>query len=104
MNSSSTEVRGHIEWLRKVTGQAGGSLGAKTRPVLVVTVEYDDVDRALVTVVPHTTELRQTRFEIPVKASFLRPGAFLVQGIATYPKTWAVRKFASFRTTRLTLL
>jgi mRNA interferase MazF len=70
---------------------------AKTRPVLVVSVEYGDADRAIVTVVPHTTEIRQSSFEIPVKASFLRPGAFLVQGVSTYPKAWAIRKLGTLR-------
>ena len=56
---------------------------AKTRPVLVLSVEYGDADRAIVTVVPHTTEIRQSPFEVPIKASFLRPGAFLVQGVST---------------------
>jgi len=65
---------------------------AKTRPVLVVSVDYGDADRAIVTVVPHTTELRKSQFEIPVNAPFLRPGAFLVQGVSTYPKAWAIRK------------
>jgi mRNA interferase MazF len=31
---------------------------SKTRPVLVVSIEYGDVDRAIVTVVPHTTDIR----------------------------------------------
>ena len=65
---------------------------AKTRPVLVVSVEYGDADRAIVTVVPHTTEIRQSPFEVPIKVPFLRPGAFLVQGVSTYPKAWAIRK------------
>ncbi|MBS1827327.1 MAG: type II toxin-antitoxin system PemK/MazF family toxin [Acidobacteria bacterium] len=68
---------------------------AKTRPVLVVSVEYGDADRAIVTVVPHTTEIRHSPFEIPVKAPFLRPGAFLVQGVSTYPKAWAIRKLGA---------
>ncbi len=59
---------------------------AKVRPVLVVSVDYGDFDRAIVTVVPHATEIRGNPFEIPVKVPFLRPGAFLVQGISTYPK------------------
>jgi mRNA interferase MazF len=70
---------------------------AKTRPVLVVSVEYGDSDRAIVTVVPHTTEIRQSPFEIPVQAPFLRPGAFLVQGVSTYPKAWAIRKLGALR-------
>jgi hypothetical protein len=31
-------------------------------------------------------------FEIPVVSPFLRRGAFLVQGISTYPKAWAIRR------------
>ncbi|MBL8230367.1 MAG: type II toxin-antitoxin system PemK/MazF family toxin [Bryobacterales bacterium] len=66
---------------------------AKTRPVLVVSVEYGDADRAIVTVVPYTTEIRESPFEIPVSAPFLKSnGAFLVQGVSTYPKAWAIRK------------
>ena len=57
-----------------------------------MSVEYGDSDRAIVTVVPHTTEGRGSPFEISVKAPFLRPGAFLVQGVSTYPKAWAIRK------------
>ena len=67
-------------------------MAAKTRPVLVVSVAYGDSDRAIVTVVPHTTQLRGSPFEISVRTPFLRPGAFLVQGISTYPKAWAIRK------------
>ncbi len=74
---------------------------AKTRPVLVVSVEYGDSDRAIVTVVPHTTEIRQSPFEIPIKAPFLRPGAFLVQGVSTYPKAWAIRKLGALQSVQM---
>ena len=70
---------------------------AKTRPVLVVSTAYGDLDRAIVTVIPHTTELRGSEYEIRVPATFLRPGAFLVQGISTYPKAWAIRKLGVLR-------
>jgi mRNA interferase MazF len=70
---------------------------AKVRPVLVVSVEYGDSDRAIVTVVPHTTEVRKSPFEISVKVPFLRPGAFLVQGVSTYPKAWAIRKLGAVK-------
>ena len=56
----------------------------KTRPALVVSVAFGDRDRALITVVPHTTALRGSPFEIAVNAPFLRPGAFLVQGVVTF--------------------
>jgi mRNA interferase MazF len=67
-------------------------MAAKVRPVLVVSVAYGDSDRAIVTVVPHTTEVRGSPFEISVKVPFLRPGAFLVQGVSTYPRAWAIRR------------
>jgi len=67
----------------------------KVRPVLVVSVPYGDRDRALVTVVPHTTALRGSDHEIAVDAAFLRPGAFVVQGISTYPRARALRRLGS---------
>jgi mRNA interferase MazF len=45
----------------------------------------EESDRSLVTVVPHTTALRQSRFEVAVPVRFLRPGAFDAQGIVTVP-------------------
>jgi mRNA interferase MazF len=39
-------------------------LAAKVRPCLVVSVSLEESDRSLVTVVPHTTSVRQSRFEI----------------------------------------
>ena len=42
----------------------------KTRPALVVSVAFGDRDRALITVVPHTTALRGSPFEIAVNALF----------------------------------
>ena len=54
-----------------------------------------DADRAIVTVVPHTTELRGFPFEISVRAPFLQRGAFLVQGVSTYPKAWTIRKIGA---------
>jgi mRNA-degrading endonuclease toxin of MazEF toxin-antitoxin module len=36
--------------------------------------------------------LRGSPFEICVHAPFLKPGAFLVQGISTHPKAWAIRR------------
>lgn len=70
---------------------------AKVRPVLVVSVEYGDSDRAIVTVVPHTTGLRGGPFEISIDIPFLRPGAFLVQGVSTYPNAWAIRKLGAVK-------
>ena len=40
-------------------------------------------DRALVTLVPHTTSPRVSRFEVDAKVSFLKAGVFDVQNIIT---------------------
>jgi mRNA interferase MazF len=80
-----TPARGEV-WLFDL-GMAG-----KVRPALVISVAFDDADRALVTIVPHTTSLRGSQFEIPVSVSFLKVGAFLVQGVSTYPRVRAIRK------------
>lgn len=61
-------------------------LAAKVRPCVVVSVPLEDTDRSLVTVVPHTTALRQSRFEVTAASPrFLKSGAFDVQGIVTVP-------------------
>ena len=54
----------------------------KVRPALVVSEGYTDADRALVTIVPHTTSLRGSRYEIVVNVPSLKPGAFLTQNVA----------------------
>jgi mRNA interferase MazF len=69
----------------------------KVRPALVVSVPFGDVDRALITIVPHTTSLRGSQYEIQANAPFLKPGAFLVQAIATYPVVRAMRKLGVLR-------
>ena len=66
----------------------------KVRPALIVSTSYGDLDRALITIVPHTTSLRGSEFEITIPVSFLKTGAFLVQNVATYPVVRAVRKLA----------
>ena len=76
-------------------------MAAKTRPVLVLSVAYGDLDRAIVTVVPPTTGIRGSRYEISVTAPFLQAGAFLVQGISTYPRAWAIRKLGALKPDQL---
>ena len=80
-----TPVRGDV-WLFDL------GMAEKVRPALVISVPFGDADRALVTVVPHTTSLRGSQFEIPVSVSFLKAGAFVVQGLSTYPHVRAIRK------------
>jgi mRNA interferase MazF len=67
-------------------------LAAKVRPCLVLSVPAEDSDRAIVTLVPHTTSVRGSRFEAEVPVRFLRPGAFDAQGIVTVPFARLVRR------------
>ena len=70
-------------------------LAGKTRPALVVSVGFGEQDRSLITVVPHTTSLRGSPFEITVRAPFLKPGAFLVQGVTTFPTARALHRLGA---------
>ena len=76
-------------------------LAAKVRPCVVLSVPLEESDRSLVTVIPHTTTLRQTRFEIVVPARFLRPGAFDVQGIVTVPTVRLMSRLGMLTTEQL---
>jgi mRNA interferase MazF len=61
-------------------------LAAKTRPCLVLSVRPGDAERDLVTLVPHTTSVRASRFEAAIPVPFLRPGAFDAQSLVTVPR------------------
>ena len=56
-------------------------LAGKIRPCLVLSVPTDPQDRVWVTLVAHTTSVQGTRFEVAVKASFLKPGVFDAQQV-----------------------
>ena len=87
-----TPLRGEV-WLIDF-GMTG-----KARPALVVSVTFGDQDRALITVIPHTTALRGSPFEIAVRVPFLRPGAFLVQGAALAGLFFGIREVVRFSPT-----
>ena len=67
----------------------------KTRPAVVLSVPHGDTDRVVVTVVSHTTALRNSPFEIIVPVPFLREGAFAVQSVTTIPSKHALRRLGS---------
>jgi mRNA interferase MazF len=72
-------------------------LAAKVRPALVLSVPPSDTERALVTLVPHTTSLRGSRFEVETKVAFLKPGAFDAQGLVTVPFARLVRPIGQLK-------
>jgi mRNA interferase MazF len=65
---------------------------AKTRPVLILSVAYDDRERAVVTFIPRTTSVRGSRFEVPHVGRGFDVGAFDAQGIATVPTVQLIRR------------
>jgi mRNA interferase MazF len=65
---------------------------AKVRPCLVMSIPFSDTERSLVTLVPHTTSTRDSRFEVVLNLQFLREGAFDAQSVVTVPSVKLIRK------------
>jgi mRNA interferase MazF len=65
---------------------------AKVRPCLILSLPPLDTDRALVTLIPHTTSPRGTRFEVAITTSFLRPGVFDAQNPITITLAKLIKK------------
>ena len=73
----------------------------KVRPVLILSIPFADADRALVTVVFHTTAVRNSQFEVKIEVPFLKEGAFVAQSIATSPAVRAIRKLGALNAMQL---
>ena len=54
---------------------------AKVRPVLILSVGYEENERAVITYVLRTTSCRGTRYEVPHSGRAMPAGAFDAQGI-----------------------
>jgi mRNA interferase MazF len=65
---------------------------AKVIPCLVISIPVLDEDRALVTLVPHTTRKRGTRFEVEAEVKLLRSGIFNAQNLVTIPSVKLIKK------------
>ena len=74
---------------------------AKVRPCLVLSIPARVVDRALVTVVTHTTSTRGSRFEIPIKTRFLDTGVFDAQSLVTVSEAKFLRKLGNLQPDQL---
>lgn len=75
---------------------------AKVRPCLALSVPASDKDRALVTLVPHRTALRGSRFEVGTRIKFLRPGGFDAQNLVTIPHAKLIRKLGLLNEAQMT--
>ena len=76
-------------------------LAAKVRPALVISVPAGDTDRALVTLVSHTSSVRGSRFEVSIPVSFLREGAFDAQSLVTIPFAKLIRRLGKLHPIQL---
>jgi mRNA interferase MazF len=79
-------------------------LAAKVRPALVLSRPPGDNDRALITLVPHTTAVRGTAYEVAVRAGFLRDGAFDAQNLVTIPLAKLMRRLGQLNLRELGLV
>ncbi len=71
----------------------------------MLSVPIDPQDRVLVTLVPHTTSVRGTRFEVAVPATFLHgTGVFDSQQVLTVPQVKLVRQLGDLRADDLALV
>ena len=70
-------------------------LAQKLRPCVILSIDFLDHERAVVSYVPRTTALRSTRFEVPHQARGLEAGAFDAQGIGSIPVVKLERRLGS---------
>ena len=67
-------------------------IAANVRPCLLLTDYPAPEELALITILPHTTSLRGSRWEIAVRANFLQTGAFHLQQIQSVPVNFLMRR------------
>jgi mRNA interferase MazF len=64
--------------------------------VLVISVaDFAETERALTTVVPHTTSLRGSKFEVSIPVRFLKPGGFDAQNLTTISQSKLIRRLGA---------
>lgn len=68
---------------------------AKVRPVLVLSVPFGDRDYALFHIVPHTTAVRASQFEVAVTLPWLAGGMFNIQGSQSVPRSNLLRRLGA---------
>lgn len=86
---------------RSEVWQVDLGLAAKVRPAVIVSVAFLNHERAIYAIVPHTTALRDTRFEVALNVSGLARGAFDVQGLRPVPGTVLIRRLGLLTPTQM---
>jgi mRNA interferase MazF len=77
---------------------------AKVRPCLVLSVPLDPQDRVVISMVPHTTSVQGTRFEVSVPKRFLKAGVFDAQGLVTVARPRLIRRLGKLQHDELALV
>ncbi len=80
-----------------------GYLG-KVRPALIISVAFREDERRLCIIVPRTTTLIGTRFEVRIQHPALAEGAFDVQQTAAVQAAKLVRRLGALETNQLRLV
>jgi mRNA interferase MazF len=70
----------------------------------LLSVQPSPQDRALIALVPHTTSVRGTQFEVAVPKPFLKMGAFDAQGLVTVAPPRLVRKLGHLQVSEIELV
>jgi mRNA interferase MazF len=76
-------------------------LVAKVRPALIYSLPFTEGERALYPVVPHTTALRATRFEVVLPMRGLEKGAFDVQNLGAISEARLIRRLGHLSSEQL---
>ena len=76
-------------------------LAAKVRPALVLGCDIAEQDRVLVAAVYHTTALRGSRYEVPLRVPGLEAGGFDAQSLYTVPAAKLLRRRAVLNPTQM---
>jgi mRNA interferase MazF len=76
----------------------------KARPALILNRAFKESDRALISVIPHTTSLRGSDLEVQINVPFLKVDAFLVQNPVTVPAVKAERFLGKLSAQQLALV
>ena len=79
-------------------------LAAKVRPCLVLS-DYPSADElALVIIVPHTTAVRNNRWEVSIPKTFLKTGVFHLQQLQAVPIVRLQRRIGDLADAELRLV
>jgi mRNA interferase MazF len=77
---------------------------AKVRPAVILSVPFQDHERAVFEIVPHTTAVGGTRFEAVIALPGLQAGAFDAQGLRNVPAAVLLRKLGILSSAQLAKL